>query len=107
MKGDTADMEKDSSKFPVHSGGSSTRDASSGIWRRPVPKQGVLLSVPKQPLPLRLTVGKDIVSYKRFDAGKPLKIYLRDSQTGKIVATVFAGRKIAEWIALCVNKEGC
>ena len=51
--------------------------------------------------------GKDIISYKRFDAGKPLNIYLRDSQTGKIVATVFAGRKIAERIALSVNKEGC
>lgn len=72
-----------------------------------MPKQSVLLTVPKQPLPLRLSVGKDIISYKRFDAGKPQKIFLRDSRTGKIVATVFAGRKIAERIALCVNKEGC
>lgn len=69
-------------------------------------EQGVLISVPKQPLPLRLTVGKDIISYKRFDAGKPPKIFLRDSYTGKIVVTVFAGRKIAERIALCVNAGG-
>ena len=71
-----------------------------------MPKQGVLLSVPAQPLPLRLTVGNDIISYKRYDDGKPMKIYLRNEHTGKIVATVFAGRKVAERIVLCVNKEG-
>ena len=69
-------------------------------------EQPVLLDVPVSPLPLRLVVGKDIDSYKRFCAGKPMKIYLRERRSGKIVATVFAGRKIAERIALCVNKEG-
>lgn len=69
-------------------------------------EQPLLIDTPVKPLPLRLRVCKDIDSYLRYRAGKPMKIYLRDEQTGKIVATVFAGRKIAERIALCVNKEG-
>ena len=54
---------------------------------------------------LRLKVGKDIDSYKRFCEGKPAKIFLTDERTGRRVATVFAGRKAAEWIALCVNQQ--
>lgn len=69
-------------------------------------EQQILLDVPKTTAPLRLKVGKDIASYKRLEAGKPYKVHLRDARTGRCVATVFAGRKVAERIALCVNGDG-
>lgn len=68
--------------------------------------QPILLDVPKMAAPLRLRVGKDIASYKRLEAGKPYKVHLRAAQTGRCVATVFAGRRVAERIALCVNGDG-
>lgn len=52
---------------------------------------------------LRLKVGKDIVSYRRFNEGRPNKIFLTDEETGRRVATIFAGRRVAEYIVMCVN----
>lgn len=69
-------------------------------------EQQILLDVPKTTAPLRLKVGKDIASYRRLEAGRPYKVHLRDARTGRCVATVFAGRKVAERIALCVNGDG-
>lgn len=65
----------------------------------------VIIEEEKSKPRIKLKPSRDCISYKRMIAGKPNKIFLVDEATGERVATVFAGRKLAEWICLCVNMQ--
>ena len=53
--------------------------------------------------PLELSVGDEWHNYKRYCKGQEMKVMLRDLRTGKVAATVYGGKKMAQYIADCVN----
>lgn len=56
----------------------------------------------KEPL-LRLRADKPVYNYMRIQKGQNLKVNLRDCSTGRIVATIYGGVDMADWIVKCVN----
>lgn len=65
---------------------------------------GTLFDMPeaKEP-PLRLRADKPVYNYMRIQKGQNLKVNLRDCSTGRIVATIYGGVDMADWIVKCVN----
>lgn len=60
------------------------------------------MPVAKDP-PLRLRADKPVYNWRRIQCGQNLKVNLRDCRTGKIVATVYGGERMAAQIVEAVN----
>ena len=63
-----------------------------------------LLEVP--PSPLRLRADPPRYNYRRIQNGQNLKVNLRDCATGKIVATIYGGVDMANYIVNTINEKG-
>ena len=61
---------------------------------------------PPDEVPLRVTRGLSHFNYRRLQTGQNLKINLRDCRTGKIIATIYGGERMADHIVECINSYG-
>ena len=58
----------------------------------------------KEP-PLRLRANKPVYNWRRIQYGQNLKVNLRDCRTGKVVATIYGGERMAAQIVAAVNEK--
>jgi len=58
----------------------------------------------KEP-PLRLRANKPVYNWRRIQNGQNLKVNLRDCRTGKVVATIYGGERMAAQIVAAVNEK--
>lgn len=58
----------------------------------------------KEP-PLRLRADKPVYNWRRIQYGQNLKVNLRDCSTGRIVATIYGGERMAAQIVAAVNEK--
>lgn len=56
----------------------------------------------KEP-PLRLRADRPVYNWRRIQNGQNLKVSLRDCRTGKVVATIYGGERMAAQIVAAVN----
>lgn len=67
-------------------------------------KEQTLFEMPEAKAPaLRLRADRPVYNYMRIQKGQNLKVNLRDCATGRIVATIYGGVDMADWIVKCVN----
>lgn len=65
-----------------------------------------LFEMPEAKAPaLRLRADKPVYNLRRIQYGQNLKVNLRDCRTGKVVATIYGGERMAAQIVAAVNEK--